>query len=594
MNKTNKIYTYISAGVLLLSMFLCWRLFEQIVLISIDDAMYAGFTQHGLKHFIDKNIWHYISFNGRFFVHFIMQLVVVFEEHLYAILFPLFIATSTFLFSGIAKPDWSIPKRLLASSLVLILFLGLDFVTITYVMWIAGGFNYVFPLFIISIFYFLFLKYRNKEKSLLWLLPFSFICGAATEQYGMYTIGLIVMTYFVDFLENKKIDKKVFAYLVTSIAGLLTVLLSPSTLDRIDESAEKTASTSSSFIDGILLNWSYLGGANSFKAIPILFMLIVGILVLSRFLTKNKSGLYHPLLILGIPFSAISYIANIYNMFALSAIVTFLFVGIMIVTMFMNKQTIEIGKLLVCGFGTFFMMSITPMAGNRTCIPCILTFIIVLVIMILDSFSNPKRKIVIPSIVVGIAVCVCLVNYVVSYENYHKDGVWQQGVYEQLSSASETGIIEVDWDSTYYTSTLRYRNATLIDGYPLSYYQDKFNIPDNVKYIFKSEKYEVFNLSCNGLYSQIPAIKMNDRIYITPQFPYLDLCIDELIQMNVYQNSADEIVQLDIKDLSLKCSGDECISAFTTILVDIDVACEQWEYSYTFDSDKNTYILNHK
>ena len=91
MNKTNKIYTYISAGVLLLSIFLCWRLFEQIVLISIDDAMYAGFTQHGLKHFVDKNIWHYISFNGRFFVHFIMQLVVVFEEHLYAILFPLFI-----------------------------------------------------------------------------------------------------------------------------------------------------------------------------------------------------------------------------------------------------------------------------------------------------------------------------------------------------------------------------------------------------------------------------------------------------------------------------------------------------------------------
>ena len=128
----------------------------------------------------------------------------------------------------------------------------------------------------------------------------------------------------------------------------------------------------------------------------------------------------------------------------------------------------------------------------------------------------------------------------------------------------------------------------------MSYYQDKFNIPDNVKYIFKSEKYEVFNLSCNGLYSQIPAIKMNDRIYITPQFPYLDLCIDELIQMNVYQNSAGEIVQLDIKDLSLKCSGDECISAFTTILVDIDVACEQWGYSYTFDSKENTYILNHK
>ena len=87
---------------------------------------------------------------------------------------------------------------------------------------------------------------------------------------------------------------------------------------------------------------------------------------------------------------------------------------------------------------------------------------------------------------------------------------------------------------------------------------------------------------------------MNDRVYVTPQFPYLDLCIDELIQMNVYQNSAGEIVQLDIKDLSLKCSGDECISAFTTILVDIDVACEQWGYSYTFDSNENTYILIHK
>ena len=590
MNKKKKIMTALSAAALLAVTVMCWRFLELISIVSIDDAMYAGWTQHGFKYFIEKNVWHYLNFNGRFFVHIIMQAVLFFEEHLYAIIFPFFISGSTFILTLIIKKEWNIYQRLFTSALSLLVYMSLGKTVLTATaMWVAGGFNYVFPLLIVTTFYFLFLKYRKNNIAMLWLLPFALLCGATTEQYGMYTAGLIVMTYFFDTLENKRLDARGFAYLTATAAGLLTIFLAPPTLSRIEE-------TKRSIFDGILYNWSFFGGKNSEVIFPILFMLFVGAFALYKRTKLDENGekikyrLYSPLLICGIPFAAIAAIFTLFDNYTVSAVLTFIFIALSAVTMLMKKETRELGKILVCGFGTFFMMSITTMAANRTCVPCIISLVIVLSVMLVDAISEANKKTLGGAIAITLSI-VCTFSYVTSFIKYQKESELCRDVYEQMKESNKTGKIEIDFDRTLAVKSTIYRNKMLTDVYPLMYYQEKYNIPDNVKYIIKSEQYEVYNVSCDGLYSQAPAIKKDGYVYVPLLFPHLKETLTEEFIVFMVHDQNGNCVGVSANNKVLYCQRYEILQIGPLYFVRLDYVLDQWEYDCRFDASENTYVF---
>lgn len=589
MNKSKKILTVTSAVSLLAATVICWLLLELISIVSIDDAMYAGWTQHGFKYFLERNVWHYTNFNGRFFVHLVMQIVLFFEEHLYAIIFPFFISVSTFIFATVAKKEWSIHKKLFASALSLLAYLALGRTVLTSTaMWVAGGFNYIFPLLAVALFYILFLRQRKKSVSMLYLLPFAFLCGATTEQYGMYTVGLIVMTYAFDIIDNKKFDFRSIAYLGASISGLMTILLAPPTMSRIND-------TKRSLFDGILHNWSFLGGKNSEVIFPILFMALIGVFALckkSRSDDNGKKIKYRPYsrwLICGLPFAAISAIFALFGIYVVSAVLTFIFVILTATTMLCKKETRELGKMVVCGFGTFFMMSITTMAANRTCVPCILSLTIVLVIMFIDVVSEINKKAIVSALTVALSV-VCLCSYTFSFVKYQRESVYCREVYEEMKASSKTGIIHSNWDETLAVKKNIYRNKMLTDVYPLMYYQEKYNIPDNVKYIITSEKYEVYNLCCDGLYSQAPAIKQDGYVYVPLMFPHLKESITEEFKVTRWFDEG-RFVGIGANGKDIYCSESEVLQIGSIYFVKLDYVLEQWDYRCRFDKTENTYIF---
>ena len=286
------------------------------------------------------------------------------------------------------------------------------------------------------------------------------------------------------------------AYLASSISGLLTIMLAPPTLSRIND-------TKRSIVDGIIYNWSFLGGKNSEVIFPIIFMLLVGFFTLFKKSKTDENGEkikyrpYNKLLILGIPFAAISTVVAIiaffsknYNLYTINAILSFIYIVITASTMLAKKETQELGKIIVCGFGTFFMMSVTTMAASRTCVPCILSLEIVLVIMFVDMLSELKQKFFSSALAI-ILVGASVSGYVYSYVQYKDESIFCREVYEELKSAKETGVIHSNWDRTLAMRRTLYRNKTLTDVYPLMYYQEKYEIPDDVKYIITSEKYTV-------------------------------------------------------------------------------------------------------
>ena len=203
LDKKQKANTTLSISIFAILAICCWMLCETIVPVYIDDVMYGSFTDKGLSHFLEMNWWHINNFNGRTFVHVMLQLVLIFNEHLYAIVMPIMLAV---IFAGFAKlinPNITKIGMLNSASAGLAMFLALNHTYLApTLLWMSGGFNYIFPLFFIVVAYSLFMKTRHEGFSFVTALCV-LLASATTEQYGMYTIGLIVITLFFDFIDKK-------------------------------------------------------------------------------------------------------------------------------------------------------------------------------------------------------------------------------------------------------------------------------------------------------------------------------------------------------------------------------------------------------
>ena len=594
MKLNKKALIAISAASLFAATFLCWLMLELIYVVSIDDVMYAGWTQHGFKNFIKANVWHYQNFNGRAFIHVIMQLVLVFNEHLYAIIFPFFISGSTFILTTIIKKDWNIYQRLFASALALFTFFCLGKTVLTNTaIWMAGGFNYVFPLIVVIGGYWIFLRYRKKNIALLYLIPLAFLCGATTEQYGMYTIGLIVMTYFFDTIDEKKLDWRGFAYLAAAIGGLLTIMLAPPTQKRLD-------TTGRSLLSGIRQNWKFFGGEMSEVIFPIAFMLLIGIFALFKKTKTDESGekvkyrLYNPLLISGIPFAITAGIFTLFNNYVVSEVLTYIFVALAAVTMFLKKETRTLGMIIVCGFGTFFMMGLTWISEYRTCVPCILSFVIVLAIMLVDTLSEITKKIVTGIIAAVLSGACFIVGYFPAYMIYREESVLSKEIYEQFKSAETTGVFELNWDYNYSARPTRFRNKTMTDMYPFNpilYFQAKYDIPTNVKYLITSEKEIVYNVRFNDFYSYVPAIERDGTIFVPFMFPHIEISMyEEFFPVMLYDQYGN-FVGMRAKENRIYCPRYDILQIGSAYFVKLDYVLDQWDYEFEYDEEENTLVF---
>lgn len=583
--KTGKI-NIISAFCLLIALLAGYILFEQIVPVYVDDAMYSSWAKHGVKYFIQKNIWHYNNFNGRFFVHALLSLVTFFGEHLYALLMPVFIAGSAFLTVSSARENYPLCKKLFVAALSLLLFLSISSTYLTSVLWMAGGFNYVFPFFVLTLFYRVFLKFRKKRLSFLYLCPFAFLCGATTEQFGMYTCGLIVMTYLYDFIDSRKFDFKFFAYIVSTVAGLCTVLLSPGTSSRITQATQ--TGQSRSLYDGYFSLMKYLTGEKIFY-LPVLLMFLCSISALPSL--KDKNYRYGRGILVGIPLSALALALGIRGDFKSLTTLFTLFIIFMIVNLFLKKENRHLCTTLLCGFGTLFMMSISPAIGYRVCIPFLFSFIIVTSVGLIDLASSCEKALKFISCLTLCAVVIGSgVSYTHAFRGYFGKNPYCQSVYDELSQAEESGYIEFDFDETLNDGKAKYRYTTLFDRADLiRYYREPFAIPENVKVNITSEKYDVSNVCYKDTYIFVPAVNYKGKVYIAYNaFAYLPD-----FENNIYTYSSGGALSVNGKQV---CRKSDMLWIYrwadASEFIEISAFCKLYEVRYTFDSEKNTYFFN--
>lgn len=603
----NKALTLLGFCFMCFCMICCGVLCSKITAVYIDDVMYGDWAKHGLGYFIEKNIWHMQNFNGRTFIHMCLEIVTIFKQNLYMILMPLFLVTPFIIFFKLQNKDKKLSSKSIyfatAMSFVLFFLLGYKYINTT-LMWMAGGFNYIFPLFVIAIAYWVFSKNRLKEKTSILTIVLLFLCGATTEQYGMFTIGMVTLTLFFDLLNKEKIKKNIIRYFIPTILGYITIFATPGTFNRFMNSNEYATKLEYSLIDMLFNNCKYTIGGQGNIIVLLIFFMLIGCLAI------GKNSKYSKLCITALPVAILSmalyytvYLEVVYISCVLELI-------ILCIAFCLKKETREQAKLLICGTGTFLMMSITMATGTRTSLPFMLCICIITTNLLYELSKKIKR----PTLAcITVALCIMFMysgTYAPLLNGYSNSKVYTENLVNELSDAKNTGVIMVDYDQTLASDSLKYRYTTMFDlpygNHQLEFYSQYFDIPENIRYEFKSETYTVSSIKCNDKHIYHPAVLIDGDIYV-PYALTITFNFDTKDKTNMLTFWENETLyqhnEIDSQLIIKNKTTNEVIKTIDTSkqfmwqysgptkYINLNDFCEWLNLTYTYNEQENIYII---
>ncbi len=371
--------------VLLLSFSAVFLLCENISPILADDVYYMSFTKYGIKNFVDSTTEHYMTHNGRAFVHFVLEIVLLFKQHLYALLIPAFIAL------GGGALAYIISEKnkfiiLVSSALSLFCFFLLsDKNIINAVMWMSGGFNYLFPMPFVVITYAVLLKAKLKSVfSRLGVAVLLFLSGATTELYGAFILALIVLSGIENYVTGRKIRKRYYFAFFISLFGYATVLLSPSTFKRIEN--EHVFS---------LGDWVKTFGESSVYLIGgiAIILLLAFIVFLSGFKAYKEGKRATAFVYMSAIAVVLLIIICLAFEYKIIASLLFMLCSLLIGVCFFKKGNAELGKFVIAGYASFFILSFAGGGYDNTVIPCMLSYIYCISYILSEGMLKQKFKV---------------------------------------------------------------------------------------------------------------------------------------------------------------------------------------------------------
>ncbi|GMQ55993.1 hypothetical protein AN1V17_03850 [Vallitalea sediminicola] len=202
-----------------------------------DDFFYACFTRVDFDYFVTRHLDHYMRANGRAIVHLLATIFLGVNQYFWAICNSLMLAGIVFFGAKICMGIEVQEKKSLIGYSATIMAIAIAFLdpdlTRQSVYWLTGSFNYVYPIFILLVYWYLLSRstYSNKMK---WYVPvLAFLSAATVEQSSIMTFGLTLLILLEKrFFRKNKINKMEIVTLVAATLGMLTVICSPAVLLR--------------------------------------------------------------------------------------------------------------------------------------------------------------------------------------------------------------------------------------------------------------------------------------------------------------------------------------------------------------------------
>ncbi len=507
---------------MLIAIALAWIVFLAATTVySADDYWYSTFMDGGVGHYFQMMKEHYLTFNGRMFVHFIAQLILHCGNGMFAVFLVgvcVLIPYTVHKMDAAHKTDWKSDRYrgLICALLFLIGVLTMPrSVLVKGVLWISAFCNYALPTAMIILEIFLLQRITSdREKrfyaSDLLIFLYIFLCGATTEQMG--AVSIMVAFYFAVkcVIQKTKRGAFCFAALVSGGLGLMTILMSPATQQRFGSEIILDVTQRRGFLPHMTAQVSSQAEFLQENAL-ILCALAVLFLITGCFLSRNKEGRYLIVSILWIMISLVSVAGLSFSEGTLRIVWYVGVVCLLLVQAVMYLTTGYEGLALVqlAGVASAGVMLLTSSGGNRTMLPfflCILAVASGVLSALLSSVRPPAvvGMLAVISVLSFYAVAVQIPGY---WHNYRID----QMNHQSAARSEKTGVVNycIDYDMSYTHSKI-YNNM---------YYYSKWLEAEKID----TEKCSVYlygnglpNVYADGVRSTLPALVGKNGEYLLP------------------------------------------------------------------------------
>ena len=420
---------------------------------------------------IANQLFDYVAISPRIFIHMIVQTLLIFNKTLWSFLNPLVIITIIILMAYIIKKITNTKVcniyLVLASTASFLLLYNYKYL----VYWIAGSVNYVWVFLLMLLFIIYYLKLGFLRKPVLT----SFIClilSMLCEALAIFVIIMLISDFIIKLIKNK--DKKlIFKYIMfiaCAVAGLLFLLLAPSTIGRMEIDSEFA---SLNIFEKIMLTLPVIS-SNIFKIdIYNLFPLL---LLISIFyygnVSKNKKILISliPLLIIYV----ITFIVDLNYLYIIIALYFF----ILQVYILKKQDNLDLLPILLGAYAVSYSLMITnEYSAGRTNFH----FFLIISLFTLYNFYIIESN---TSIIKVITVILVIITITIEIIIYAYMGEVKEARIEAIKKVQngETKVLEVKMlKSPFDKFHIDANNPADKNYWAYAAYEDYYKLPKDVK-----------------------------------------------------------------------------------------------------------------
>ena len=411
----SKKYTIIFLSILF--MLITWCGLQTFVIN--DDLPYSLFYRGSERISSLKQIYlnqrsDYLTINGRFFVHCVVQFVLMFEKKLFSIINAICIVLTIIFSKKIV--DFNIKESKIKPIFIYFTISSLFLMLFSYkflIYWVAGSVNYIWVFTLIIIFIYYYLKYGLIQHKVLNIV---LICCLSIihECSFVFVLFLILFDFITNIIKNKftNFKKNITIYVIYIILCIicgLFVIKAPGNAARMSTSATWY---NKSLLERIkisipVVSTNLYALFNKYNLVPTIFLLF---LLLYNFKKSNKFNLTFAFITS--VFALTSYFTNngwLYFILSILVIVN------IIIDNFINNRNV-MSVIFLSIYAVVFSMIITPEYSASRPNYYIYIWMIINIIIYLNYIFESKNKIKIYNIFSAISIIIlCCIEYNIYY-----------------------------------------------------------------------------------------------------------------------------------------------------------------------------------
>lgn len=498
-------------AVLGLAVVLQFMVNTQLTLYS-DDYWYGTFFQEGLWGFLRHTAQHYLSTNGRVFVHILIPILLLAGTALFAVISP--VCTALLFLLGLRVQDREMHKGtlLLAAGMGMLSLLGSEIQYLRMALyWLSAYFNYAFPLlFPLAVLWGAGLARQGKcgKWGFAALCLCAFLSGASTEQVGLVALVLIIGSWLLQDWRKAPPESKLYLFPLLTAAGYATILLAPGSHARMGRGIDGgilSVLNPQTFVSRFFDVMHYLCGFPFWNLLFAALCLLLGLLCLiDRGLPRHLlSGFAAGAAALALAFTGLE---------PALAVLTVLYTLYAAITLLFYPRYQATGLLLLGAGASVMMLIVTTLYYARTFFPCVLLFLMAAWSL---AFRLLPRcpKLAGTGALAALAV-VFLIRYAPIYQGYAANKAVIDENLQAIEESRATGelSLSIDLDPDY-------RFTMFFEGnYFLQNFLQYYRLPADIPIQFTSEEWDVSGLEAGGQHSVFPCLEKEGELLLPVEF----------------------------------------------------------------------------